>query len=1642
MKTNARHVPFIVLIMAVAALAVSNARLRAELRRATSADPAAQNQNAAEAGSEAGRKLKAAIDAVAERAVAEAGKSPLVPMSAQCRRNYDGESVLVSFGTDGEEVFQPEGEKQPVMISPPVKDLSWHWSDWEEKLSLGGSFRPETTYTITFAKGWRDAGGRVMEKPSSVTFRTGRMKPAFTFALSEGKYWPARRDALRLPFSSQAATNIAVNIRRAYESNIPLFGLELYEQSPKSMTLVSTNVPVRIRGEIWEWQSGLLDIGSLLPDARPGIYIVNALAADGGETFYSWEGVHHFVFALTDLAISFDGNPDAGGGASATVLSFATGEPVPDAEISLYSRKHQKICSSRTDANGIALFDPVLEDCDDSIQFAVATKGDDISVLEIDSDSSMANVQSSLVGLISKPRVFVFSERELCRPGEKFTSLAFLRSPLKDGAKALAGAPVEFRLVDPDGKSVAKSQSVADEYGFASVEWTIPGSAALGNWRVECLTGAEKAGSLSMRVSNYTPDRVKVKITPDGLKDIGLAVPLEIKGSARYYFDEPLASGSCKFTASMSPAELPRHFRGWHAGAPCDMPRKAWSEYADINEDGTFGAFYPGLASNGLEHAYAPVALDVFATVQEPSGPSVSAHVRNVFHPTAEYIGIRELKGRESAYEVALLPAIAGAEVTNAQPRSIEVSLEREVWSRRLVKTGNGTVKAEWHSVMVAMSNLTVRMEVPAGNVSDWRGELGYNPAELPNGHYVLTAADGLGLKTSFGFWHWAGEAGERSTSPSSIRFETGAESYAPGELADVSFISPFNGNAFVAAGVSCVDEASRICVTQGLNRVSVRIPPSLLASRYYVAVTLVSADGAEARRLFGMAKIPVDTSASRKLLVSLKMPDVALPGEKCGMTVTLAGANGEPCGGRVSIVAIDEGVAALTNYHVEDPYAYFFARDLGTPFSVYDCFNAVFPELKIMPDGTFGGDGIEEGGMARMNMDSSLLKEKETVRLVVPEVNIGTNGTADIEVDIPDHSGALRFFAVAADELRSGGCEDSMVVRSPLGIAAGAPRFAAGGDEFALSATLFRHDGTNGTLKFEAVLPEGIRTLAGEDRVEETVELVGRNSAVVSCRLVADSGAQGPRDISMTLSHGGRQAKGTVTVNLRAPRPVSSASEFVVMTNGTHSFRCDSGDWIGKASARLTLSATPATALATSLDWLGEYPYGCLEQTISRAFPYVAAGDLESLGIIDHDKFEASKAMVALAAAEILQMRADNGYFCMWPWEAKTWDYGTLLANHFIFEAVRAGIFPIDPSLREAQIRTLRQFAQSQSPKDRRNAAYACYILAVAGEVEFINPARNIVAAGKVDYPAFLASAAMIRGGFASEGVAMFEKAIDARVWEDESPWYGVMDCGMALFVAAKTGYGDIARLAPAAARLNSKIRNDGTGWGNTRDNGWATLGLAAYAARLGPAKATGKIRIGDVTKPFDVSDKAAVFDIPADCDVSVAVDGAAFAQLRTVGVPSKPPACSGKIAISRRYVDGEGRDVKSVRRGELVGVVIEVESPAAIDNAVMADMLPGGFELEDRTFATRTIAGSYSIPDGIPELDGEQELRNDRWIWVGSIPKGNVGGKRHQVMYHMRAVVPGDYAVPALTVEDMYDPDMSGCHEAGDGARIAIEE
>ena len=108
---------------------------------------------------------------------------------------------------------------------------------------------------------------------------------------------------------------------------------------------------------------------------------------------------------------------------------------------------------------------------------------------------------------------------------------------------------------------------------------------------------------------------------------------------------------------------------------------------------------------------------------------------------------------------------------------------------------------------------------------------------------------------------------------------------------------------------------------------------------------------------------------------------------------------------------------------------------------------------------------------------------------------------------------------------------------------------------------------------------------------------------------------------------------------------------------------------------SQLVVSRSPLTEFSEDLRYLLQYPYGCLEQTVSAAFPQLYYGDLAAT--LQQKSGAAARARrynpnhnVQEAIRKIEAMQLYNGSLSYWPGgDYDNW-WATTYAAHFLLEA------------------------------------------------------------------------------------------------------------------------------------------------------------------------------------------------------------------------------------------------------------------------------------------------------------------------------------------------------------------------------------
>ncbi|OSM53925.1 alpha-2-macroglobulin, partial [Aeromonas salmonicida subsp. salmonicida] len=157
----------------------------------------------------------------------------------------------------------------------------------------------------------------------------------------------------------------------------------------------------------------------------------------------------------------------------------------------------------------------------------------------------------------------------------------------------------------------------------------------------------------------------------------------------------------------------------------------------------------------------------------------------------------------------------------------------------------------------------------------------------------------------------------------------------------------------------------------------------------------------------------------------------------------------------------------------------------------------------------------------------------------------------------------------------------------------------------------------------------------------------------------------------------------------------------------------------------------------------------------------------------------------------------------------------------------------------------------------------------------------------------------------------------------------------------------------------------------------------------------------------------------------------GSLYVQRTLVGYPEQAPVrISQGMSVTRSWFNADGKqlDPAKVKVGDFVVVRLNVSSEQTVPDALLVEMLPAGFELENPALGTSIKLEELSI-EGKPAWQSEwndylkhQEFRDDRYTAALDLSEGG----NQQLVYLMRAVTPGRYQVPPTQVEDMYRPEL----------------
>ena len=311
--------------------------------------------------------------------------------------------------------------------------------------------------------------------------------------------------------------------------------------------------------------------------------------------------------------------------------------------------------------------------------------------------------------------------------------------------------------------------------------------------------------------------------------------------------------------------------------------------------------------------------------------------------------------------------------------------------------------------------------------------------------------------------------------------------------------------------------------------------------------------------------------------------------------------------------------------------------------------------------------------------------------------------------------------------------------------------------------------------------------------------------------------------------------------------------------------------------------------------------------------------------------------------------------------------------------------------------------------------SAYACHTLALAGKPEKDRMYSLYDARAGLD----LLSRARLARAFAATGD---RKRALSLLGGARTPG-SVKEAAFALLALLETdAEGDDAEFL--AGWLERKMDPRRMAWGTTCENAHALIAFGEYWRRRGFEGGTPKVaeRDGAIVNEGD---------------------GTAFVSWRRLDLPSAADCKDEEsgISIKREFLaaDGSPYDILDARCGDLVvsRITVRMDETRDLNDLVIQDLFPGALE------PVHSGVRMPSVPEDAmqgPEWVMRSDARDDRML-VFSKKFRLEKGARAVFQHPLRVVSAGDFALPAVGVEAMYEPALRASSGAG-RARASIAE
>lgn len=1490
-------------------------------------------------------------------------------------------------------------------------------------LVMRGDFEPGKTYEVVIEKGMPAADGLPLETRFSTIITVPDMAPSIRFT-ANGRYLTQSGNGL-IEIESVNIDKITVEVEQIFPNNIVHFLKGNYGRyNAYGSRLASLGRSFFTRDYDLQYTKNVplkstVDIAGITGDKRQGIFKVSVRAKNR-----RWTGDSRFLME-TDIGLSARLADDY---LMVWANSLKDTKPVANAKVSLISGNNQTLIEGNTDSRGIVSFDNLAGRIKGFEPYLiVVTKNNDMSYLQF--DQARLPIADFDVGgrplLTSGYEAFIYTDRGIYRPGDTAHIVSIIKGA---GVTDPPDFPYFITLYDPRGNKYQEFKAEAGGESLDINNFVVPSFAGTGKYRIAARIGEDyEIGQADFLVEEFMPDRIKViaKANSDSYLS-GNEMTLDVTG--KYLFGPPTSGHKVSGHITIEPENFSA--QGYSDYTFHDKTRKFSKMEIDLpdtvlDHEGRFQYHY-GLPDD----LTAPSMLKglLSATVSEQGGRAVGGYDEVKIFPYYDYVGLRlDFKGYAKIgqpvdYSVAALDYSGYP----ASLDSIEVTVYRLVYHSVLKETKGGLYRyvseESAHEIESRMISVVDKPIAESFTPQEY-GRFRIVAHDLRGGH----ASSVTFYASGWGYAPWA------MTDPDRLELGLDKDLYSPGDKAIVQVRAPFGGKLLLTIEKNEVLEYITVEMEDNTAEVELQVKNDYFPNVYITGTLIKPADEIEQTlpaRAFGIVPL-VLSNERKKIAVNILAPDEIKPNSKLPLEIHL----GEPRSVEMTIAAVDVGILQLTDFRAPDPLEFFHGKK--RPYlNPYDIYSFIFPEIEARESNLSPSGGRMFAETRKRHLNPIRAQRIRPVALWSGLIRTDDEGNANLNLDIPQFNGALRIMAVAAEEDNFGSANKEVLVRDKIVIQESFPRFTAPLDFVEGLVSIFNNTGEERAIDVSLKLdgPAELQTAP-----THTITVKDNSEAVTRFRFKTGL-RPGKINCSIIAKGGGDSSRVTFELPNRPYHPpVTEFGSGQVVEDSTVAFTLPD-DWVeGTDHYVIQTSSNSFPGLARGLEYLLRYPYGCIEQTTSRIMPLLYFENLvnyirpDLIGTRGHEYF------VQEGLLRLMEFQNDDGSFGFWPGAHSKYfnPWASIYAAHCVVEAKRAG-YSVDSDFYKKTVAFVRDIARGKENKSVKDIHknYAAYVLAKGGIIEkrSVNHIKSLNPRSIAPYGRYMMADVMALAGETDYAKELLPETIEPATFSPETGGSfssGVRSTAILLDVLMDIDPGNPGT-SVLARDLSDHVKT--SRWYTTQSTAFALMALGRYLADKPIADFKGEVEIdSDGKYDIDTSLVRIRRDDLAGKKVSIKIDGRGicFYAWQASGVKTGHAAEEYErgIHIVREYFDEDGNpiDTASVELGSrIICVVTAVSVSKYLSYVVINDMIPAGFEIENpRLKTTPRLSWISKVSTDYQHMD----IRDDRMLYFTDL---RVGAEK-RFYYSLRAISVGDFAVPPVMAECMYNPAIAAAASSG---------